>query len=395
MGCEGGGSKARTCMGIVDEAARLERAGKPVIHLEKGEVDIDTADVVKEATIAALRANHTRYSISNGLPELRAAICAYYERFYGVSVDPKRVVVNSGSSPAMLELFLALLEPGDEVVIPTPSYPAYPSFVEAARGRVVWASSEPYGFSYTADVARPFVSDATKALYLNFPSNPVGALASLDDLRAFAELGPTVVSDEVYHGLTFGDERPHSILEVTDDAVVVGSFSKSFAMTGWRLGYLVVPEWLVDKIVRMQQNLFVGTNTFVQWGAIAALENAETIQREIRDELMQRRDCMLRALARIGLEVPCAPRGGFYVFARQPEGTGSSAKFAADLLDETFVAITPGTEFGPAGEGYLRFSLSATGPEIDEAMERIEAFLARSRAGGTHDARAAVGAGIE
>jgi aspartate/methionine/tyrosine aminotransferase len=363
-------------MGIVDEAARLQRAGKPVIHLEKGEADLDTPESVKQRAVEALAANETRYSHSSGLPELRQAICDYYERIYGVAVDPRRVIVSSGSSPAMLELCLAILEPGDEVILPNPGYPAYPHFVEAARGKPVWAGTAVHDFAYTAEAARPLVTPATKALFLNFPSNPVGVLAELDELRAFVELGPLVISDEVYHPLVFEQDRVHTVLELTDDAVVVGSFSKGFAMTGWRLGYLIVPERLVQRLVRMHQYLFVGTNTFVQWAGVVALENAELVQAQLRAELLARRDRLVELLPDAGFEAARIPDGGFYVFARQPEGSGPSRAFAADLLDHTYVATTPGPEFGSDGEGCIRFSLSAPPHEIEEAMERIAAFLA-------------------
>ena len=390
MGCEGT-QPARTCMGIVDEAGRLERAGHPVIHLEKGELDLDTPEVVKEAVVAAVRDNRTRYSHSSGLPEFRQAVADHYRRTYGVAVDPGRVVVNSGSSAAMLELFLTLLEPGDEVVLPDPGYPAYRPLVEAARGRAVMADATGLGMVHTAEVARPHLTAATRAVLINFPSNPVGAVAGAEQLAAFAELGPLVVADEVYHGLAFSGERPHSILEFTDDAVAVGSFSKSFAMTGWRLGYVIVPPWLQSRLVRMHQSLFVGTNTFVQWAAITALEHAPAIQATIRDELRRRQQRLLAGLARTGIEPAHPSAGGFYQYVRQPAGTGGSAAFAAELLDRTHVALTPGSEFGSSGEGYLRFSLSAPGDQIDEALGRIERFLAGGAAGLALVGTAAIG----
>lgn len=366
---------ARSCMGIVDEAARLERSGMPVIHLEKGELDLDTPDMVKDLAIEALRANRTRYSHSTGLPELRRAICDYYARRYGVDVDPAQVIVNSGSSAAMLELFLALLEPGDQVIVPDPGYPAYPSLVQAARGRVVRAESAPAGFAYTAELARASCSAATKAVIINFPSNPVGDVAGPAELSAFAELGPLIVADEVYHGLAFDDAPSHSILEFTTEAVVVGSFSKSFAMTGWRLGYVIVPRWLVPALTRLHEYVFVGTNTFVQWAAVGALEQAETIQGVIRDELRRRHERLIAGLPRIGLRPVRMPRGGFYVFTGQPAGTGTSAEFAATLLDRTHVAITPGSEFGPGSEGHVRFSLSASVEQISDGLDRLARFL--------------------
>lgn len=381
MACAQEEPAARSCMGIVDEAGRLERAGLPVIHLEKGEVDLDTPDVVKDAAIAALRENRTRYSHSSGLPELREAISAHYARVYGVEVDPGRIVVNAGSSAAMLELFLAILEPGDEVVIPDPCYPAYPSFVEAARGRVVRAPSNRHGFLHTAELAAKHITPATRAMFLNFPSNPVGSVAGAAELRAFADLDRLIVSDEVYHGLSFDEDRPHSILEFTDNAVVIGSFSKAYLMTGWRLGYAIVPEWLRARLTRMHSYLFVGTNTFAQWAAIAALANAETIQRELREELRRRHDSLLGALPRAGLQPVYPARAGFYVLTTQPAHTGSSAAFAAKVLDATHVAITPGSEFGPAAEGCVRFSLSSPASRIVEGLDRIADFLGGDRAG--------------
>ena len=373
--------QVRTCMGIVDEAGRLERAGHPVIHLEKGELDLDTPEAVKEALIATVRANHTRYSHSSGLPEFRQAVVDHYARTDGVTIDPGRVVVHSGSSAAMLELFLALLEPGDEVVLPDPGYPAYRPLVEAARGRAVMADATGLGMVHTADVARPYVTAATKAVLINFPSNPVGAVAGPEQLAEFAELGPLVVADEVYHGLDFSGQRSHTILEFTDEAVSIGSFSKSFAMTGWRLGYVIVPQWLQARLVRMHQSLFVGTNTFVQWAAIVALEHASAIQATVRAELRRRQQRLLAGLARTGIEPAYPSAGGFYQYVRQPPGTGGSAAFAAELLERTHVALTPGSEFGPSGEGYLRFSLSAPDDQIDEALGRIERFLANTAGG--------------
>lgn len=370
---------ASTCIGVMDEALRLEREGNRVIHLEKGELDIDTPEVVKERVIRAIRDNRTRYADSGGLPELRGAICEHYARVYGVAIDPDQVIVNSGSSPAMVELFLGILEPGDEVILPDPSYPAYAHIVEAARGRVAWVSTERHAFAYTADLARPHLSPRTKAVMINFPANPTGAAAGPDALRAFAELGPTVVSDEVFHGLEFTERRPHTIREFTDDAVVVGSFSKAFAMTGWRLGYLVVPKRLADRLLPLHQYFFVCPNTFVQVAAVAALEHADEIQRQLRDELRRRRDALLDGLRELGFEVPCAPEGGFCVWARPPAGGPDAATFATDLLRRAHVAITPGREFGAGGAGYVRFSLSASTDLIREAIQRVAAFLHEDR----------------
>lgn len=363
-------------MGIVDEAARLERAGYPVIHLEKGELNLDTPASVKQAAIDALLANKTRYSHSSGLPELRQAVSDYYASRHGLHIDPRRVVVNAGSSASLVEIFLALLSPGDEVVLPDPGYPAYPRFVTVARGIPVYAGSAVTGYRHTAELVRAHLTSRTRAVMINFPSNPTGAVASADELAAFTELGPLVVADEVYHGLEADSCHSRSILEFTDHAVVVGSFSKAYAMTGWRLGYLIVPEQMVSTVTRMHEDLFVGTNTFAQWAAIVALADAATIQRQIREELNERRECLLAELHRLGLQLAHQPCGAFYVFVRQWAGTGNSAQLAAELLRHTHVAITPGSVFGPSGEGNIRFSLSAPADQIAAAMRRIREFMA-------------------
>jgi aspartate/methionine/tyrosine aminotransferase len=362
-------------MGIVDEAARLERAGYPMIHLEKGELGLDTPAPVKQAAIEALLANKTRYSHSSGLPELRQAVADYYTRQYGLRIDPQRVIVNSGSSASLIEIFLALLSPGDEVVLPDPGYPAYPRFITAARGVPVQACSATTGYQHTAELVREHLTPRTKAVLVNFPSNPTGAVADATELAAFSELGPLVVADEVYHGLEADGRHSQSILEFTNNAVVVGSLSKAYAMTGWRLGYLIVPQQMVTMVTRMHEDLFVGTNTFVQWAAITALGNATEIQRQIREELNIRRNCLLAELSRLGLQLAHQPHGAFYVFVRQWADTGTSAQLAADLLQHAYVAITPGSVFGPSGEGNIRFSLSASARQIAVAMRRVETFL--------------------
>lgn len=364
-----------TCMGIVDEAARLERAGYPVIHLEKGELGLDTPMPVKQAAIEALLANKTRYSHSSGLPELRQAVADYYASRYEVRIDPQQVVMNAGSSAALVEIFLALLHPGDEVVLPDPGYPAYPRFVTAARGVPVQAGSASTGYWHTPELVREHLTPRTKAVLINFPSNPTGSVADAAELAAFTELGPIVVADEVYHGLEADGHHSRSILEFTDNAVVVGSFSKAYAMTGWRLGYLIVPQQMISAVARMHENLFVGTNTFVQWAAITALAHAAETQRQIREELNGRRDCLLAELSRLGMRLAHQPRGGFYIFVRQQANTGTSAQLAANLLKHTHVAITPGSVFGPSGEGNIRFSLSAPVDQIAAAMRRVEKFL--------------------
>jgi aspartate/methionine/tyrosine aminotransferase len=365
----------------MDQALSLERAGHDVIHLEKGELDFDTPEVIKESAIRAIRDGRTRYTASPGLPELREAICDHYLRAYGLRLAPAQIVVNSGSSPAMLALFLAILSAGDEVILSNPGYRPYETCVRLAGARPVYVDTGRAAFAYTAAAAAEQVSASTRAIVINFPANPVGSVADRQALEEFAGLGPLVVSDEVYHGLTFDGARHPSILELTDEAVVANSFSKAFAMTGWRLGYLILPERLAPAVTALQQDCFISPNAFVQWAGIAALTHAEPILAAWRDELRRRRDCLLNGLGQLGFDVPCPPRGAFYVFARLPADGQSSAEFAADLLRTAHVAVTPGSEFGPDGEGYVRFSYAAPCDRLEEAIDRMNRFLAAGTAG--------------
>lgn len=364
-----------TCMGVVDKALSLEAAGHDVIHLEKGELDFDTPQVIADSAVRALRDGKTRYTTSVGLAELRAAICGHYQRCYGVWLDADQVIVTSGSSPALLTAFLTLLNPGDEVILPAPCYPSYRRLVELCGATPVHVPLRGHGFRYTADVAERAITPATKAIVLNFPNNPLGSAIDRPAIAAFTRLGPIVISDEVYHGLSPGDLADPSVLEVTEQAIVVNSFSKAFAMTGWRLGYLILPPSLVPRARTIHQDSAVSANTFVQWAAIDALANAAPIAARWRPELQRRRDLLTTGLTSLGFGIAAAPSGAFYLFARLPAGHEDSYGFAARLLAQEFVAVTPGPEFGPGCEGYVRFSYAASLSRIGEALTRIRSYL--------------------
>lgn len=380
MTCDGAGVRP-TCMGVVDKALALEHSGRNVIHLEKGEPDFATPPVIVDSAIAALNAGKTRYTTSAGLADLREAICAHYRRTYGAAVDPGRVIVTAGSSPALLISFLTLLSPGDEAVLADPAYPSYRRLIELTGARPVHLPLRRSGFRYTAEAAARLVTPATKAIVVNFPSNPLGSVIDRDGLASFARLGPTVVSDEAYHGLSYTARGDVSILEVAEDAIVVSTFSKAFAMTGWRLGYCILPPHLVSRAQMINQDALVCVGAFTQWAGIEALAHAAQITRGWRGELQGRRDCLVSGLTQLGFEIATPPMGAFYTFARLPGGYPDSYAFAANLLDQQGVAVTPGPEFGPDGEGYLRFSYATTVPEIQEGLARIERFLDQQPAG--------------
>lgn len=371
-------------MEVLEQARRLEAAGRSIVHLEVGEPDFPTPAVVQEAGIRALREGHTHYTHSLGHPELREAIAAWYGRNYGVDVSAQRVIVTVGSSAAMLLVFAALLEPGDDVLMTDPCYACYPNFVSAFGGRSVRiAVSERDAFQYDVDAVRARLALRARVLLLNSPANPTGTLTAPERMRALVEAArgrATIVSDEIYHGLTYGP-RAHSILELESDAVVVNGFSKLFAMTGWRLGYLIVPEWLVRPIQKLQQNLFISAPDFSQFAAVAALQHAADDVEHMRRCYDERRRLVLRRLVEIGLPVVCEPAGAFYAFVNVCRLTDDVLAFSRELLEHAGVAVTPGVDFGPGGEGYVRISYANSLEQIELGLERIASYLQRRAAG--------------
>jgi aspartate/methionine/tyrosine aminotransferase len=363
-------------MDVLERAQELARAGKDVIHLEVGEPDFDTPDCIKEAGIKAIRDGETGYSHSLGLIELREAICEDYRSQYGVEVTPDRIVVSSGTSPAMFLLFAALLEAGDEVVISDPRYACYPNFISFLGGvPVAVPVFEDDGFQYRPEDIRARLTGRTRAVFINSPANPTGTILSSERMARIAELGPVVVSDEIYHGLTYG-EHAHSILEFTDTAFVLNGFSKKYAMTGWRLGYVIAPKEYVRPMQKIQQNFFISASSFVQWAGVAALREAAPDVARMVAVYDERRRFMIGRLREMGFGIAVEPTGAFYVLANARHLGSDSYQLAFDILETVGVAVTPGIDFGPHAEGYLRFSYASSLDNIREGMNRIEAYTA-------------------
>lgn len=366
-------------MEVLERAKALERQGRDIVHMEVGEPDFDTPQVVREAGIRALRDGHTHYTHSLGHVQLREAIAGWMDRRYGVQVSPDRVVVSLGSSGAMLLLFGALLDPGDRVLMTDPHYACYPNFVRACHGESVRLPvREIDGFQYDAEAVREQVQAGARAVLLNSPSNPTGIVCPADRMRELVEVTrgrSQLVSDEIYHGLTYGQEAT-TILALDPDAVVVSGFSKLFAMTGWRLGYAIVPEYLVRPMQKLQQNLLISPPDFAQFAAIAALTQADDDVERMRRCYDERRRLVLRKLAGMGLDVLVEPTGAFYVFFNVSRYTDDVYSFAFRILDEAGVALTPGVDFGPHGEGFLRLSYANSKERLDEGLDRLARFLA-------------------
>lgn len=362
-------------MDVLEKAHELERKGVDVVHLEVGEPDFDTPPCVKAAACRALDEGQTHYTHSLGLIELREAICRYYRIQYGVAVAPDQVVVTSGTSPAMLLLFSALLDKGDQVIISDPHYACYPNFIRYLEGEAVCVEVyEADGFQYDPEAIRSKISERTRAVFINSPSNPTGNLLSGERMREIAGLGPWIISDEIYHGLVY-EGREHSILEYTDNAFVLNGFSKLFAMTGLRLGYLIAPKTFIRPIQKLHQNFFISANSMVQWAGIAALTEAGADVARMKSIYNERREYIIKRLKSMGFGITVEPTGAFYVFANAKHLSNDSYRLAFDILDRAHVGVTPGIDFGNNGEGYLRFSYASSLEKITEGMDRIERYL--------------------
>lgn len=357
-------------------AVALENSGYDVIHLELGDPEIQTPLVIKAAAIQAIESGHTHYTDPLGMIDLRKAICNFYQSQYGVSIDHDQVLITAGSTQAILFLLMALLENDDEVIIPNPCYPAYRNLIIGAGGTPVSVVTEPEdGFKLAREKIEQVLTDRTKAILFNSPSNPCGTILSMDDMREIASIKKSyIISDEIYHGLTY-DVLPHSILEFTSNAFVVNGFSKTFSMTGWRIGYLIFPKKFLDLIRSIQSNFSISTNSFVQIAAMAAINQGWEEVSRMKTQYNERRKYMIHRLRKMGFIVHKDPEGAFYVFADSRSITSDSQKLADDLLKNARVAVTPGIDFGTQGEGFIRLSFAASFNNIVEGLNRVEGYL--------------------
>ena len=292
-------------------------------------------------------------------------------------MSPEQILVTAGTSPAMLLLFTALLDHGDQVILSDPHYACYPKFVKYAEAEPVYVPvDEDDAFQFRPEAVRARLTPRTQAILVNSPANPTGTVLGPERMAALAECGPWIVSDEIYHGLTY--EGPeHTILEFTDRAFVLNGFSKTFAMTGWRIGYLIAPRQFMPTLQAMHGNFFISTNEFVQWAALAALREAGPDAASFRRVFDERRRAMVAGLRRIGLGVGALPTGAFYVLANARRYTGDSLAFAFEILERAHVGVTPGVDFGRNAEGYLRFSYAAVA-RADRRGARADRPLPRS-----------------
>jgi len=362
-------------MDVLEKAHELEREGRHIIHLEVGEPDFPTPECICQAAVRAIQDGHTHYTHSLGLIELREAICRHYLEKYGVSILPDQIIITSGTSPALFMLLSALLESGDEIIISDPHYSCYPNFVNFLKASPVFVNVyEEDGFQFRTEEIKKKMGPRSKAIIINSPSNPTGNLLSTGRMAEIVDLGLHIVSDEIYHGLVYGDKE-HSILEFTDKAFVLNGFSKAYAMTGWRLGYIISPPGFVRPLQKIQQNFFISAGSISQWAGLAALTRAGADVERMRSIYNKRRKYIIRRLRELGFKITIEPDGAFYVLVNVKHLSNNSYKLAFEILKKAGVGVTPGIDFGQNAEGYIRFSYANSLENIKEGLNRIEAFL--------------------
>ncbi|MBO7202503.1 MAG: pyridoxal phosphate-dependent aminotransferase [Paludibacteraceae bacterium] len=363
-------------MDILEKANEMALSGiDDIIHLEVGEPDFDMPKCVVESVQEALNKGLTHYTHSLGDKELRQELAKKYKQEYGVLIDPDCIVLTSGSSPALLMALMVLCESGGEVILSNPGYACYANFVYACGGIPVEVPlSAEDGFQYHIEEIKKVVTEKTRAIFINSPMNPTGTLLSSEMMQELANLNIPILSDEIYHGLVYEGET-HSMREFTEDCFVFNGFSKRYAMTGMRLGYLIFPKQYLRQIQTIAQSFFICAPSVSQYAAIAALRKADEEVEEMRKKYNERRVFLIQRLREIGFKIHVEPQGAFYVFADARHLTKDSYRFAIDILEQTHVGVTPGIDFGSRGEGFIRFSYANSIENIAEAMDRIEKYL--------------------
>ena len=374
-------------MELMKEAFELERAGRDIIHMSVGQPDFTAPQAVVDAAAAAMRSGRSHYTNALGITPLREAIAQFYRDTQHIDIDPSRIVVTAGASAALLLACTALVDRDDEVLMPDPCYPCNRHFVSAADGKPVMIPSGPAErFQLTAEQVEAHWGPRTRGVLLASPSNPTGTSIEPDELRKLVDVvrshGGFTVVDEIYQGLSY-DAQPVSALTLGDDVVTVNSFSKYFNMTGWRLGWLVVPPAWVPAFEKLAQNLFICAPAVSQYAALACFEpDTIALYESRRREFQRRRDFIVPALRSLGFGVPVVPDGAFYVYAdctQVPHAArGDSSALAHAILHDAGVGIVPGVDFGTAApRDYLRLSYATAYEKIEEAVDRIGTLFGR------------------
>ncbi len=368
-------------MELLRRTKELEAQGRDIIHMEIGEPDFPTLPAIVEAGLKQIRTGEIKYTAAAGLPELRDKIANFYLQQYSVTVAQERIFVTPGASGAFLLALGASLNPGEELLMADPCYPCNSNFVKLFDGKTktipVDASNN---YQLTAKLIKQHWTQTTKGVLIASPSNPTGTIITAgqleESIRTVTQIGGCFYSDEIYHGLVYG-EKTKSALEFSDNVFVINSFSKFFGMTGWRVGWLIVPEEFIDATEKLAQNIFIATATHSQYAALAAFEpNALSELEHRRAEFQVRRDFLYQALLDLGFGIPIKPEGAFYIYADCSRFTDDSYQFALDLLEAEGVAIAPGKDFGVyEANHYVRFAYTISIDRMSLAMQRLEKFI--------------------
>lgn len=363
-------------MEVMERGMAMAREGTSIVQLGVGEPDFDAPPPAVRAAVTSLEAGQTHYTDSRGIYALRESIAKECERRRGVSVSPDQVVVTSGTSPAILLCLNLLVNPGDEVIVATPHYPCYPNMIAATGGVPVLVPTGPDdGFLIDPAAVRAAMSAKTQAIFLASPANPTGAVQPRAVVEELSSLGVPILSDEIYDGLTYDDAQVTSPLSFTQECYVLDGFSKRYAMTGFRLGYVIAPELAIRSLQSLQQSFFISTSEFVQHAGIAALAEGASHVESMRRQYAARRRLLVDGLRSLGLSIPIDPPGAFYVLVDMRHYQRDSLTLAFEILDRAHVAVGPGRDFGEAAEGFLRFSFATATAEIEEGLRRLAKLL--------------------
>ena len=359
-------------MDVLARGLVLEAEGREIIHLEIGEPDFQAPEVGLKALNESLSRKPARYTHTQGLLELRQEIAGKYHQDYGVRVSPAQIIVSSGSSLALYIAIRILAPAQSEVIVTDPGYACYENMILMAGAKPVRIPLRlEDGFQLQMDAVKKAVAPRTRAILINSPMNPTGIVFSKETLVELAKLEIPVISDEIYADLNYGSEQ-HSFIEFSRNTAVLNGFSKYYAMTGWRLGYLIVPEGWVDAASRLHQNLMISANEFVQEAGIAVLREGRKTCEAMKKEFNRRRLFMLRRLRELDMDPGYQPDSAFYIFLRYRDQKRSSLELSMEILEKAGVALTPGIDFGTLGEGYLRFSYANSIENLEKALERLK-----------------------
>lgn len=363
-------------MEVMERGMAMARGGASIVQLGVGEPNFDAPPEAVQAAIDALRSGGTHYTDSRGLFPLRQAIAQDCEQRRGVTVNPDQVVVTSGTSPAILLCLNLLVDTGDEVILATPHYACYPNMIAVCGGKPVLVPTGPQdGFVIDVSRVRAAITPRTRAILLASPANPTGAVQPREVVQGLSELGIPILSDEIYDGLTYDGARVTSPLCFTEHCYVLDGFSKRYAMTGFRLGYLIAPTIAMRPLQSLMQSFFISTAEFVQEAGIAALAQGAGHVEHMRQQYAVRRRILVDGLRGMGLSIPTDPPGAFYVLVDMRSFGRDSLTLAFDILDKAQVALGPGRDFGQAAEGFIRFSFAASLEEIEEGLRRLQRAL--------------------